>query len=251
MTGRIVAVADNPWMTLWGQTVRPLPMDANHYDWFELYQDDLLPLFERVTGARGYDYVLHNRRNGDLERAFRRETLRNLRERPLVYAHNVMAALWSFSTDWSTVMVRVYGHLLRCPGGRLPTKEWFRAGNPQDFHPAGLDRAFLALCWVVTVLGAAGAAVGLRRRDEFILAPGVALVTIGLAQALVFLQMMYYYAKWPLLLALAAYLLDALARRGPRGARLAYVTAAALVVAGLVLTAWLFWGPVGPDPAAR
>ncbi len=252
VTGRFVLIADNPWQTLWGQTVRPITPEANRYTWFELYEGDLLPLSSAVTGLPRYDYVEQNRRNAALEMAFREAALRNLRERPLVYLQNAGRSLVSFATEWSTVLVKVYAHLQRCPretqAGRVQ-QAWFRVGRPQDFHPGSLDRAFAVLCWLLTALAAAGAIVGLRRGDDTVLTTVVALVCIAVTQSLVYLHMMHYYAKWPLLLALAAWLLDV--QGEGRAARLARGTLVLLVAVGLLLSAWLFWGPLGVDQTTR
>jgi len=244
LTGRLVAVADNPWATLWGQTVKPLRPDPGHYVWFDLYEKDLMPIFTRVTGSPSYDYVLQNRCNAELEAEFRREALRNVRERPTVYLGNAAAALWSYSVQTSAVFLTAYRELQAVrpasePPGESPPKApqaWFRAGESPPALAGGLARAYAAFVLLLSVLAVGGVWSAARRRSDVVLGPLAAWVCVAATQALVFLHLMHYYSKMPFLLVGVACLVDALVARDRW--RCGWPAALGLLAACLALTVW-------------
>ncbi len=150
VTGRFVAVADNPWGTLWGQTVRPLAPDANHYTWLELYRDDLLPLFARVADASRYDYVLHSRHNAEFEAALREKALRNLRERPLGRTAGARAER---GAPAACVVPRADAWLWVHRGGSVGSLTGFEAA---PYHPGADGRKEHVLPTRIIIMGAAG-----------------------------------------------------------------------------------------------
>jgi 4-amino-4-deoxy-L-arabinose transferase-like glycosyltransferase len=239
LTGRLVAVADNPWATLWGQTAHPQAAQPNRYAWFDLYQTGFMTVFTRVTGLPAYDYATQNRRNAEVEDAFRAEALRNLRERPLVYAGNAARAFASFSLETNSVLLSAYQRL-QADGrtGRAPTvsQSWFRRGDPQALSTSALGAGFVALSALVTALAALGLVQGLRAGDLLVTVTAAVLACIGLTQALVFLHMLHYYAKLPILLVWSAVALDAIAGRWPRAA---VGLQAALAGASVALGGWM------------
>jgi hypothetical protein len=240
VSGRLMPVSDNLWMTLWGQTYKPLGVHPDHYTWFELYFDHL-PLFASVTGRLAWDYKAHTRHAGALEEAFRRAALRNLREQPLVYAQNLAASLWSYSAHINTVGLKLFQQAQHQPRTWRPPQEWFRVGHPQDFETSLLAPAFAWLFRLLTLLAALGGALALRRRDDALLAAGIAFVAMLLSHGLVYMHLMYYYSKLPLVIAAAFYGLDALGSPSTRVGALALVLRSALPALGAAMTAWLLW----------
>lgn len=257
VTGRMVAVVDHPWTTLWGQTVKPLDPDPNRYVWFELYLRDLLPIFTRVTGAASYDYVLQNRLAGELDSAFREQALRNLREHPLVYVRNVALSLVSFGTGFGSVLVTTRSHLQWCLPPPMPgeppavRQSWFIPGSTQDFHPRQLGQVYAALGWLVTALAAAGVLAGARRGEPQLVLASTVLGAIGITQSLFFLSMMHYYVKWPFLLALAACWLDGLERSRLGLAAVARGLGALLCALSLATALWLLFVPAQAARASQ
>lgn len=245
LTGRLVPVADNGWATFWGQTVKPLHPDPSRYVWFDLFEHDLMPVFARVTGSPRYDYVLATRRNAELEAEFRKEALRNLRERPSVYVGNALAVFWSFNADVAAVLLSAYRQVQapdpgsRGPGGRTPPQSWFGPGQRPPFAASRLPDAFSAFARMVSLLAAAGAWVGATRRSPTVLVALAAYACAASTHALVFMHFLHYYVKWPFLLVGLCFLLDSWARGGRRAR--AFVAAGGLLVACLSLAAWTLW----------
>jgi hypothetical protein len=221
VTGRLVAVADNPWSALWGQSAHPMAAQPNRYAWFDLYLTGYMTIFTRVTGLPAYDYEAQNRRGTELEAAYREEALRNLRERPFVYAGNVARTFASFNLETSSVLLSAYQRLQA--DGRAGVRPrarqaWFIRGDPQALPMTRLSFAFVAWSALVTVLALVGLVAGLRARDLLVAVTASVHFCIAVTHALLYMHMLHYYAKLPMLLAWTAFALGAVAGRWPRAA---------------------------------
>lgn len=241
INGRIVPVADNTWGPMWAQTARPLHRDPNRYVWFDLFRDDVMPLFTKATGAPAYSYAVHIRNIGVLEETFRHAAIANLRRHPATYAGNVLDSVRTVLVSPSPVLLAAYREIARPDAGlarHLGTvvvpQSWLMAGEPQPLLPAAACWSFAVFVYAVATLGAFGVFVSLRRRD----ATAVALLAAGAcavaAHVFVFSHIMHGYVRWPFEMAFAAVALDALPDR--RVARALLGTLAAL---GLALTGWV------------
>jgi hypothetical protein len=246
VTNRLVLVTNNNWVTLWGQTVRPLPHDPNRYVWFDLYAADLMPVISRVTGNLAFDYEQYVRRLGEIEDAFRAEALSNLRRQPAVYAGNVARTAASLLVEPTPVLLAAFRQVrldeasLRGPYGVVAVPQgWFVRGEPQPTLPPVLHVASNLLVYGWLVLAGAGALVALRRRTP----AGLALLAVGgcvlTTHALVFMHLMHYYVRWPIAAGLAALALQELASRGPREARAARLGAGLLATLSVAVSAAL------------
>jgi hypothetical protein len=246
VTHRLVPVTDNNWVTLWGQTVRPLDRDPNRYVWFDLYTADLMPVMARVTGSTGFDYEQYVERLGEIEDVFRAEALANLKRQPLVYASNVVHTAASLLTEPTPILLSAFRQVkldaasLQGPHGTvLVPQTWFQRGAPQPTLPPLMLLLSNLAVLVLLGLAGAGAVVALRRPDP----PGLALLTVGgcvlATHALVFMHLMHYYVRWPIASALAALALQALAERGAGAKVMARGVAGTLAVLAVAVSAAL------------
>jgi hypothetical protein len=241
VTGRLVPVADNPWMAVWAQSVRPLAPDPSRYVWFDLYLRDFMPVFTRVTGAPAWDYVLQTRLNTSLEAEFRREALIHLRRQPGVFVGNVAANFWSYNVDASAVLLTAYERLAAeeaapPPGSPGPRQQWFIRGDPEALALSPLAWSFLAWHAAVSLLALLGLALGMRARSPLVSVAAAVYFCIGVTHALLALHMLHYYSKLPLLVAAAFVALQPLA---PARGRVMWLAAGALAAGSLSLTLWM------------
>jgi len=211
VTGRWVAVNAEGWMAVWASTVRELEIDPNHYRWGELYADAFMPVFTRVTGQPTYTRAAFIAHNLDLEDAFRREAISNIRERPTVYLRNCARSFTSFNLQINSVFVKAFRHIQQ--RAVWPRQDWFTVGHPQNFGGSVGADAFSAFTALLTVLAFGGVWLALRRGDAWVLAPGSAYLAICAAHTVVYMDLMYYYVKLPFLAIFAAVLLDGLGGR--------------------------------------
>jgi hypothetical protein len=235
LTGRVVAVADNPWATLWGQTVKPLAAQPDHYVWYELYERDLMPIFTSVTGVQAYDYAVAVRHNDAVEAAFRRAALSNIRRAPHVYARNCLTTLISFNTDINAVVISAYEYLQTPEGSGAFPSRLLRVGHP-PFQPSLLASCFRVWFAGLSLLALCGGILAVRGRHALLASAGVLYVTACLTHSLVFMHFLHYYVKVPLLVSFAFL---ALQQGSVRWKPASYAVAGALSVTSLALLSWL------------
>ncbi len=235
VSGRFVPVNLQAGVVAWGATEKALPWDPDHYLWFEV-GPELLRVHTRVTGMGDYDIVTFVRRLPELEAEYRREAVRNLREKPSVYARNVARVLWAFAAQTSTALPRAFVRLQgdSSPEGARP--EWFRRGSGAEPGHAGLGLALRLVFGAATLLAAAGVALGLRDRDQALLGPLALLACVAVAHAITHLDLLHHYLRVPFVVVLSFYALDRAAGRAETAARAAGF---ALAAASAALAAWV------------
>jgi hypothetical protein len=240
VTGRLIPVNAQAWFTMSGSTVRAFPVDPDHVLWGELHAEHIMPVFTRVSGETELTIPARLRFALALEPAFREQALRNMREKPQVYLHNVARGLWTMAVDVNAVLIRMFEHEQR-PGVHV-SQDWFAAGHPQDFPHSGASTGFRWLFRALTVLALGGAAVRLARRDHAVDVPALLLLVVMTAHAITYMDFFYYYVKLPFIFALAGFGLDSLPQRmavGGREVGVGEATGMVMAVASAVLTAMM------------
>ncbi|MBI3267908.1 MAG: glycosyltransferase family 39 protein [Planctomycetes bacterium] len=196
-TGRLVLVNAQGWTAFWGATVKPLPIDPNRFLWYRVYPESYAPVFERATG-RSYSYEELIRSALPVEDAFRAEALANVARDPACYAGNVATSLLAFNVGINSVFVEVFQRLQRTPDP--PSREWFRPGSDQTFLRTGAGTVFAWWTYALTACGLFGLVRGLASRDPTWLVAGAIYGCLCVAHAVTWMDLMYYYVKFPFLL---------------------------------------------------
>jgi hypothetical protein len=240
VSGRFVPVNLQSGFALWASTVKPLPWDPDHYTWFEI-DAERQAIHTRITGEKGYDLATFVRHLPELEAAHRAEALANLREKPLVYARNVVRGLTLLVAGTPASLVRAYVHLQSTRG--YPSSEWFLRGRRAPFGHVALGYAVKLFFGVLLALAAVSVVVGPGAGRRVLLAPAVVAACVGLAHGLTYTDIMYLYLRLPFLAIFGLAGVDGLARFVPGAPpeRQAAVRAIALGLAGaaLGLSAWM------------
>jgi len=232
VVGRFIPVNLQSRAALWGSTVRLLGIHPDHYNWGQLL-DAVKPIYRRVTGESEYQYPIYVLFNEEMDDAFGREALRNLREKPEVYLGNALSSFLAFNFRVNSVLLKVFQHLQE-PGTQVET-DWFVVGHPQDFHSSILSTAYTLSMYLLTATAIAGAWSAICRKQSSALAPGAVYLCLCVAHALLYMDFMYYYVKTPFLFVFAGYFADACwdreLRLRPRGHRLGLATALSVLLA--------------------
>jgi 4-amino-4-deoxy-L-arabinose transferase-like glycosyltransferase len=214
ITGRVVPVNVQGGFALWATTAgRPEPPDP-FLSWPRLWEQYGMTLYRQVTGDSEYDLAVFSCRVVELEDAFKRQALRNVRRDPSVYLGNVANNLWRFGGDAMGSWASTFAELNYRPG----------------------DRARFVLNahgWGLLLLAAPGLAWGLWRRDASAWTVFLVLVTLAAAHAVTFLNARYTYVKLPLLAMGLALTLQALGDSGLARGRVRVRLAPILAVAAL------------------
>jgi hypothetical protein len=151
-----------------------------------------------------------------------------------VYLGNVARSFATFNLHVNAVQIQVFQRL-QAPG--RPLSDWYWPGDPQQFYPPHARRAFAAFVAALALAGAGGVLLALRARDPTLLAPGAVYLCLLAAHALTWMDLMYYYARLPLLFAFAFYAVDR-ALRWP-ALRVGGRALSAGALLGAVLVAWV------------
>jgi 4-amino-4-deoxy-L-arabinose transferase-like glycosyltransferase len=235
VSGRLVPVNLQAGVVAWAATEKALPWDPDHYLWFEV-GPELLRIHTRVTGRPDYDIVTFVAHLPELEAEYRREALRNLRQKPWVYAGNVARVLWAFAAQTSTALPRAFVRLQGDPSPAGARPSWFRRGSGDDPGSPGLALALRVVFGAATLLAAAGLLLGLRARDPALLGPLALLACLAVAHAITHLDLLHHYLRLPFVVVLSFYALDRVGGRAEAPARAAGL---ALAAASLALTTWV------------
>jgi hypothetical protein len=237
VSGRFVLVNLQGWANLWAATLRPLPSDTESYRW-STFGPDILRIQERVTGKAEYDLLTYVRFNVEIEAAYRREALANLRRQPGVFATNAMRTVATLATGTSTVALAVF-RLVQRPGV-VPRPEWFNPPLSRHLGSDGLRTGFRLLVAALSALAAVGALLGLRRRVGVAWVTSVVAGGLLAAHALAHLEFTYLYVKMPFVVVLGFLAVDRIPGRMPlpggRRLDLAALAAWAIAVVSLTLT---------------
>lgn len=238
LTGRLVAVSDNAWPTLWAQVASPVPHDPNRYAWFDVYTGGFQDVFASATGLAGYDYLAHNRQISAVEAAYRRDALRQLRAHPGIYLGNVGRAAAGLLTAEPLVMVAAFRAVQEqtrhggppAPGvGQVP-QTWLLSGQPQPVLPRGTALALRSLMFALEAIALAGLVGSVARPRTWGAGILAAFLCVMATHALVFVHLMHYYLRLPFLAIFAADALDRIVRAPGPGRRLGLGAAGALAI---------------------
>jgi hypothetical protein len=230
LRGRLIPVNAQAWTILCTASSLPVPVRPDHSNWMHA-QSANLPIYERVTGERVFRMGTLYRHDVDLEDAYREVTLRNWQHQPLVYAANVGRFGSAVLFRTSGLLIKLHEYIQRTRAH--PTLEMFEPGHPQTFERSSIAVAFQVLSALLLVPAAWGIVVAWRRGDPASLALLAVFACVALAQAITWMDLLYYYVRVPFLLVFAAFGLAALAGPGrPAGRLRSWSTPLALALLG-------------------
>lgn len=221
ITGRFVPVNVQGGFALWATTAAR-PRDGEGFlSWPQVWNEYGMTLYRNVTGDPEYDLATFSTHVVELEDAFRRQALRNLRRSPSVYLGNVANNLWRFASD--------------------PMASWPRTFSDQNQLAAARTRSLVG-AWSggLLLLALPGLVLGLVRRDASAWTLLLVFAAIATAHAVTFLNARYTYVKLPLLAMASTLTILALADRSTTlgRSRVQVRLAAVLAAILLVVSAW-------------
>jgi hypothetical protein len=180
ITGRLVLVNVQGGFALWATTAGRPQEGQEFLSWPQLWDERGLRIYRQVTGEAEYHLDTFSTRVVELEDAFKRQALRNLKRQPSVYLRNVTDNLRSFCT----------GAMAR----------WPESFADLNYRPAARARSLVgAYSLGLLLLALPGAALGLRRRDAAAWTVVLVFAALATAHAITFLNDRYTYVKLPLL----------------------------------------------------
>ena len=209
-TDRFVAVNAQSGISVWAGTVKKTGRDANHYRWWHRWYIDGMPIFQQITGQRDYSFSVYAANIFELEEAFRKAAVENIRRQPAIYLYNVTQNSLSLAIDINSVFIKMF-QVIQTPH-MIINKNWLLVGDPQTFYSSSTERLFRYFIGLLTVVGFLGLGAALIRRDPSLIVPGLVYVCLVTAHSITYMDVMYYYLKIPFLFIFYGYGVQALER---------------------------------------
>ncbi len=206
LTQRFIPVNAQAGAVFWAATAATSDRAPNHFRWWSIWRSGGRQIFQKITNNSRYSYTDYVAHNVELEDEFARQAIQNVRRQPGVFAYNFVQNILTFNVDINSVFIKVF-QFIQDPDKKID-KQWFTVGNPQEFHSSSSAKAFSGFIYLLTVLGAAGVGLALRKRDWALLVPGCVYVCLCIAHAITVMDLMHYYIKIPFLFVFAAYFVD-------------------------------------------
>lgn len=239
LTGRIIPVNAQSGVALWGATQKLLERAPNRYRWWEVWYPDGNRIYSTVTGEKKYNLPAYMRHNIAIEDEFKSRALQNLTDRPSVYLGNMARNIQTFLFDINSVMIGIFianQHATHVPFKNVLAKHATASQTvPGEPYRSQLTVLFDYTCRIMLVFTLGGIAIGLYRRDRFIIAPLMVLACFVTAHAVSYMDLLYYYIKMPFLFFFSAYFLSASTEQAG-GGRISSFRIWAVSLAGAIVT---------------
>jgi hypothetical protein len=210
LTRRFIPVNAQGSIALWAGTVRVLDRAPNHFRWWNLWYREGMQIYSKITKVSQYSYPVYMANLLELEDEFKKQTIRNLRNQPIVYFHNFVRNFATINLDINSVFIKLF-QVIQDPA-KIIDKEWFQVGNQQDFYPSSTANAFKLFINILTVFGFLGICTALRQKDKSLLVPALLYLCICIAHCLTYMDLMYYYIKVPFLYIFTGFFIDTVDR---------------------------------------
>ena len=200
---RFIPVNAQSNISFWASSQKSLPLDANHYRWWQIWYPDGQEIYEKITGAKKFDRALYAAHVLEIEDYCWLKFKANLASHPMTYIGNVCKNFALLNFGMNSVYIKMF-QFQKHNNGKI-NNAWLGIGNPQDFYPAQAADAFAALMLVLTLFSLAGILLAIRQNDQWIYVPLLAFLTIVIAHSITYMDLMYYYVRVPFLFIFTAF----------------------------------------------
>jgi len=238
ITDRIVPVNAQKWVVIWGSTVVKFERSANHFVWWQAWYNHGLDLYKKLTDNQEYSY--HNRIANIflMEDGYKREALNNIKNDPGTYLHNVFHNFVTLNMDINSIYIKTFQFIQK--RNNKFVKQWLKIGDAQKFHSSKSANSFEWFVNLLSLLALAGIILCIKKRDGFVLVPGLIYLSMCFAHTITFMDLMYYYIKLPFLFLFAGYLIYTIDMKNYKipvvGWKAAYVIGLLVLLFGIKLT---------------
>lgn len=233
LTDQIIPVNAQSGIALWASTQIKFERAPDKYRWWDVWYPDGNRVYTAITGETEYKTATYMAHVLALETEFKRLAFMNLARQPMVYLGNVARNFQTFVLDVNSVINEIF--IENRNYGHVPVKDYIgmQTSRP-DFSKHGLALLFGYVCRLMLVCSVGGIAVGLYRKDRFIIAPLSVLACIILGHSITYMDFFYYYIKVPFLFLFTGYFISVLTDSDWRMAPRRYLVGTAMLAGGAV-----------------
>jgi hypothetical protein len=199
LSGRVVPVNAQFWLSIWPAAIRSSDPDPNRYRWKEIRRPFRRLLKRVALGTERTDpYGVSD--NLRVEEAARRSVLASLSRSPRTYLGNVLDSFYSYHVHVNSILIGLYRYV-QTPGRRL--KSWYWPGQDQEAYASPIAGGFEVLLSGLSLVALAGLLWSLRAGGPPLLATASVHVCLALAHSITWMDLMYYFTKWPFVIVFA------------------------------------------------
>jgi Dolichyl-phosphate-mannose-protein mannosyltransferase len=238
LSNTFIPVNAQSGIALWSGTVKSLPIEPNHYRFWNLWYTDGVPIGQRVVGNKEHDIEIWSwaRNNLELEKEFKKEAFSNLKKQPFTYVYNVTMNFISINLCVNSVFLKIFDYIQL--SGNIFNKNFLASGNDQTFHKDWQANLFTCFVIILTICAGVGFYMGIKNRDFSILPVLAIYLCVTIAHSITYMDFMYYYVKMPFLFIFYAYFLKQL--MALQNSKSNYILATAITLPGLLTLILLF-----------
>jgi 4-amino-4-deoxy-L-arabinose transferase-like glycosyltransferase len=200
---RFIPVNAQSNIVFWASSKQSLPLDANHYRWWQIWYPDGEEIYNKITGTTGYQTTLYAAHVLEFEDLFHERFKENIASHPMTYIGNVCKNFLLLNFGMNAVFIKMFQYQ-QDHSGEI-NKQWLETGNKQDFYPDSAMDSFSFLILLLTIFSIAGIILALRQNDKLIYIPLLAFSTIVIAHSITYMDLMYYYVRIPFLFIFTAF----------------------------------------------
>lgn len=239
LSNSFIPVNAQAGVAFWSGTVKPLPIEPNHYRWWEIWHTEGMPIYEKVTGTKEINKYSWARNNLDLEKEFTRQAVTNIRKQPFTYIYNIMINFISINFCINSAYIKIFEYI-QLPGNKFK-KSMLRLDNNQKFQGDLNANILTMLVIFLTVCSAFGIYWGIKHYDSTLITILALYLCIIAAHSITHMDFMYYYIKMPFIFIFFAFFLKYLPT--PKNKAGFYIKSIALTFP-LILTASLLFNVI-------
>lgn len=198
-TGQVIPVNAQGGIALWAATETKLPPPNNGQNWYKLWFNQGMETFTAVTGESKYSAEAFYLWCVELDAAFKRRAKENIVKQPDVFLHNILVNLWGVLSQYPFQVSDATHSLYDPPAPTEPARTYRHNKYLRWTHALTLH------CHCLSLVALLALAVGVVRRDPFLLGLTAVQLTFCVGHAITFVELRYLYFKVPLLFILLAY----------------------------------------------
>ena len=199
LTGRIIPVNAQAWLNTWAAVQVSSAPDPNRYRW-KLIRRPFKRLLKRVAPETPNTDPFNLQDNLRVEDAARRSVFVHLRRSPGVYLRNAVGSFYSYHVHVNSILIGLYAFIQK-PGVRL--KSWYWPGQSQEVYASPIADAFVQLLRGLSLLALGGLIWSLRRDGPPLLGALAVHCCLAVAHSITWMDLMYYFTKWPFVVVFA------------------------------------------------
>ena len=222
LTKTLIPVNAQGGAALWVGTIVKVNKNPNYYDFWTLMDNKKVKqqqaeLFQKAAKEKepqdfGKFFRIFLKNNVAFDRVYKEKAIDNILQHPEIYSYNLIQNFLTYNLDINSIFIDLFQANNHYSGIQPLNLKHCIHGIPQNIKFNSMSTAFAYLIYVLSGLGLLGILTGVLNKNGFLLVPFTIYLCFGVAHAITYMDLMYYYIKIPFLYIFAGYFIDFTAR---------------------------------------